>query len=335
MHVTKCLAIAIFSIVCTPLAALEQSLVDHPDPATAKYYQQNTSKIDALREIVRNDPSSDVRLKNLETLEVDFPDAAFNTATDLISDPVDAVALKVVEFISRSIVMSDHKMSDSDFSPRLNYVMDKHMRGRVALRAVLSDKRKAVRNAAALALAGLSDKEALEIIAREAADGLYSETEAVNLFALANPDIGGAYIEPYLAATSEKTQAAAVSYLGAYPAYQARIRDDIFRNPKKSDMLRAQAARTLKTYDSKFESYALAVTSDPNIAPQLYAETIKGYVDNVQSKGKTIEPETARILAQGMNSFISEHQSTLTANQSLSEELRALEARLQSLSPRL
>lgn len=325
------------SFLALPLAAvaLEPSLTEHPDPSSAQYYIANEANIEALRKDLRRGESSQARLAALQELEDMYPAAAFSSAIDLIADPDEAIALAAIDLISRVIVMSDHRMVEELFDDRLKYTMEQHMRGRNALRPAVEDERERVRMKAALVLAGLSDEAALDRINAGIASGLYSETVAINLFALAKSEVGSAYIEPYLDKGTESAQIAAVAYLGSDPAYQKDVRTRVFQNPERIASVRAQSARTLSRYDSRFHEYALTVTIDPDANPELFAESLKGYIYNLQAQGKPIDPPTANVLTKGVAKYAAQKRNLLVGKPVVAEQLKAIQERLNLLAPQL
>jgi uncharacterized protein YdbL (DUF1318 family) len=218
-----------------------------------------------------------------------------------------------------------------ELSPRMAYMMDRHEAGRAALRKALDDQRRVVREKAAKFLAGLSDEAALQAISQGIETGLYTQTEAVNLYGLARPEIGAVYIEPYLEKGERDAREAAIIYLGANQTYQDRIRTDVFLAPDQPPALRAQAARILSRYDDDFSNYALTVTVDPSLSPEVYAETLNGYLDSLQAQGKTIDWGTARVFTIGVDSFIENHKDALATAQAAATELRELQGRLKAL----
>lgn len=155
-----------------------------------------------------------------------------------------------------------------------------------ALLHALMDARAAVRAQAAKTLASASDEAALSVIETGIESGLFSESEAVNYFGLADIKVGGPYLLRRLARGSPGVKALAVQYLGTSPAYRLLVRDKVFLSSAADPLSRAAAATVLSQYDPAFGTYALIVTLDPNLPEQVFANTLRGYVSQTMAQGK-------------------------------------------------
>lgn len=283
--------------------ALDPRIESMPDPSSVSFYKENAADVDRLVSIVHADGTEEERIAALRDLIDLYPDAAFYAALELVKDPNTAIATMAVDFISASVVMSDHDVHDHDASPAQLYIMSKHEEGKEALRSILLAERAELREKAAQMLASLSDEAALDIINEGVSAGVYSDVEAVNVFAMANSEVGAPLMAAYLDAGSTAAQSSAVVYLGATPEYQELVRNDIFLNPLATASVRTQAAATLSQYDSQFPEYALTVTSDPSVDPSLYAQTIAGYLQSAYGDGNVINPATLKALETGVSNY--------------------------------
>ena len=81
-----------------------------------------------------------------------------------------------------------------------------------------------------------------------------------------------------------------MQYLGASPIYRLLIRDKVFLNPAAEPLSRASAATALSRTDPSFATYALIVALEPNIAAQVFATTIRGYVSQMMAQNKLDAP---------------------------------------------
>lgn len=318
--------VAAATIFAGASAALEEALTKHPDPKRAAYYTASESTIDELRARIAdtNRPGAD-RARDLDDLLVRFPDAAITTAAALISDRSLEVAQAAARILADSIVMSDHEHGDhAALTVHQKYVLERHEKARAALQTALEDPRPEIRAIAAPSLASLADDRALRTIQEGIGKGIYSEVEAVNYFGLADPDKGAKYMLPYLEQGNASARAAAAGYLGANPTYQPVVRDKIFLNPDVDVQSRTSAAKILSHYDQTFESYALTVTADPNVSPQLYTVVMEGYVDKVEAEGK-LDPARAEVLKKAVDNFVKEKPSA---------DLKRVQERLERASKR-
>lgn len=283
---------------------LEDDLTNHPDPAWAEYYRQHATDIESLRrQIIQGETAQ--RLNALEQLARLYPDAVLSTSIELLDDRSLEIAQKAAELLASSIVMSDHQTAHQEHA-KLNsyqkYTIEQHTTARVALLKVLEDPRAELREVAAKILASLSDEEALSKINAGIQTGLYSETEAVNYFGLARPDVGNQYLEPYLVGGSNEARAGAALYLGGNPQYQAQIRDSILFDPSLDASIRSAAAEILSRYDPNYQNYALILTLDPSIPPPLYTTVVESYVDSLQADN-SLNSANARVLRTAIENY--------------------------------
>lgn len=263
---------------------LEPTLTQHPDPARSAYYREHAADIQNLRtQVMQGEPAQ--RLESLEQLLVKYPDAAFNTAIDLLDDDTLDIALKAAKLLSAKIAMSDHQSvsHDHNLNPYQEYAIAQHDAARTALLSVLDDPRAELRAVAAGTLSSLSEEDALRQIDAGVQNGLYSDVEAVNYFGLANPEIADQYLEPYLNAGSNEARSGAVMYLGSNPKYQLQIRDSILLNSELDPSIRSAASNSLSIYDPNYQSYALILTLDPTLPSSLYTTVIEGYIESLQA----------------------------------------------------
>ena len=277
-----------------------------PEPGTelAAFYDANAEAVKALNEKVRVGETED-RLRALEELQLAYPDAALSAALELTLDEDKAVAKAAAQLLAESIVMTDHIMIGT-MPAGGEEIMARNEAARNALRRVLSDPDEGVRRVSSGILASLSDETALKAISESAENGLISEVEAINYFGLARPEVGAAFIAPYLDGSSEAQQSA-VSYLGALPDYQAKIRKEVLLNGEVEEGVRVVAADVLSQYDPDFGSYALALTSNPSIPPSLYTTVMSAYTAQA-AINRALTPGEIEAISTSVEEFAKRHE---------------------------
>ena len=271
------------------VGAVEPELLSLPDADRAAIYRANAGAVDELRSIITDTkrPAFE-REAALRKLRSRFREAALNTSLALVNDPSDEVSLAAASLLAASIVMTDHGHDHGQpATPLETYVNEKHAAARAALLRLLDGPNRPARDEAARILTSLSDEAALQIIRDGTKKGAYSETQAINYFGLANPDVAAAYILPHLDSAVPAVQSAASGYLATYPAYQSLVKERVFINSAASPLARATAARALSQYDAAYTSYAPAVARDQNAPEVVVQSVIEGVVRNVQIKLQT------------------------------------------------
>lgn len=304
--------------------AMDSTLRSHPDPATARFYEQHEAEVDALVNKVFDSarPMAE-RLAAFDELQLAYPDAATLAALDLVSDPHEQMAVAAAKLLSSSITMSNHTAHMEPVTDREEYLLAGHERARQALRGALSDTRRPVREVAAETLSSLSDTASLDIVAKAAESGAYSQSEAVNYFGLAKADVGAPFLERALKSGDKEAKSGAVAYLAANPSYQEKIRDEVLLNPAADAQVRIVAAKRLSEFDPKFSNYALTVTADPSISAELYSQVVQGYIDQSEGQGQ-VDTAQIKILKSAVANF--------RAKAPTSVELKGLQLRLDELA---
>lgn len=304
--------------------AMDSTLRSHPDTATARFYEQHEADVDGLLNRM-SDTARPIaeRLAAFNELQIAYPDAANLAALDLVSNSNEQMAVAAAELLSSSITMSDHSAHAVPITEREKYLLAWHERARQALRGALNDKRRAVREVAAQTLSSLSDTASLDIIAKAAESGAYSQSEAVNYFGLAKAEIGAPYFERALKSGDKEAKRGAVAYLATNPKYQEKIRDEVLLNPAADAQVRIVAAKRLSEFDPKFSNYALTVTADPSISAELYTQVVQGYIDQSEAQGQ-VDTAQIKVLKSAVANF--------RAKAPTSVELKGLERQLDKLA---
>jgi hypothetical protein len=302
---------------------MESSLREHPDAATARFYAEHEKSVDALLAKVRDvaSPIGD-RLAALDDLQVSYPEAATEAAIELISNANEQIAVAAAKLLSASIAMSDHGVRMQPVTEKEKALMAWHERAREALRGALGDTRRPVREVAAETLSSLSDRPSLDILAKGAESGAYSQSEAVNYFGLAKAEVGAPYLERALKSPDKAARSGAVAYLAANPNYQDKIRDQVLLNPAADAQVRVVAAKRLSQFDPSFSEYALTVTSDPSVPVELYSQVVQGYIDQSEARGQ-VNAAQIKVLKSAVENF--------RAKAPASFELKGLQQRLDEL----
>jgi len=276
MRRSNVFALSLLLLSCYAYAAPAE-LANITDPKLAQYYRSNSDTIDRLGARATNSAAPlNERLSALQQLQREFRYAAVPTAAKLIRDPLEPMALAAVSILADAVVMSDHPHATHAKGGK-SLVELQHNLARDALQEALADTRRPVREIAAKTLASISDEDALAKINDGAARGLYSDVEAVNYLGLSNPDTSAKYIQPYLDA-SPLAQAAAVTYLGANPTFQATIRQRYLENVAAPEVAKIAAAKTLSRFDTAFVAYAPNLINAKSLPPEAYKELVNGYL---------------------------------------------------------
>jgi hypothetical protein len=293
-HSTKWAALIVLGCAVTaPVLARGAEPVSNPDPVLAAYYREHAGDIQRLQSIVENRAAPvSARQQALEDLSRDYHDSALASAAKIITDPATDIALRAIEELANSVVMSGSEGGDAHVavaavkSPAQAYHDSLHDLARNALRVALTDPRPEVRKGALRALVPLSDEAALAAVQQSAKAGQIPETDAVKYCALATSKQGRACLINFLAEGSPAAKNVAVQYLGSIPSYQPLVRNKIFLSADTDPTLRATAAEVLGRYDPGYTNYALTVTLDPKTPPELFASAVKSYVQRVGAQGK-------------------------------------------------
>lgn len=314
--------IVLLTLLGSPAYAVDDFIAKHPNADVVAFYTQNWDQIDALRRKIENGNTHEERLESFSNLATAFPLAAEVTARGLVTDNDTDLAIRAIQFLKLSSVMSDHDMSTGmeNLSPEVAYAMQRHMDSRAALRLGVVDPRSEIRAETAPYLASLSDEPSLQAISDSVGE-VYSDAEAANLFTLASGDIGEEFLNDYIGKGSAAAQQTAVSYLSAIPSYQDQIRSEYFLNPDAPVDARTAAARSLAAYDRSFPEYALAVTGEANENPGFIGAAVQGYIAAQNLRGTPVQPDIARAL----QSRLSESLSDTDQNQIPLETMQSLE----------
>jgi hypothetical protein len=245
--------------------------------------------VDELRAIISDTkrPAFE-REAALRKLRSRFREAAINTSLELVNDPSDEVSLAAANILASSIVMMEREHQHGQgATPLQAYWTDKQTAARGVLRRLLDGPNRPARDAAARILMSLSDEAAFQIINDGTRKGAYSETQAVNYFGLANPDVSAAYMVPHLDSPTAAVQSAASAYLATYPAYQGLVKEKVFANSAASPLARATASKVLSQHDPTYTSYAPDVARTPNVPDVVEQSVVEGVVRNLQIKQQT------------------------------------------------
>jgi len=310
---------------------LSEVLLGHPDPGIAAHYADRAMEVLQLVTQARGSGDTQSRLDALGALGRDHPQAAFQVSLELVVDPDEAVAMGALVFIQRGIVMSDHPMSEAPEDARVAFVMARHMEGRVALRAALSDERASIRLPAAVTLASLSDAESLASIQAGIAAGRFAPDEAVGLLSLADPDLAAPHIWTQVRSATPAHRDLALDYMASVPKVRARVRTELFQAQGEAEPLRVAAALALARHDADFPTYALTVAAAPGVPPGLYATTVGAWLDALDERGATADPATARLLSRDLEAVAKDNKKLLKRDRALSAQLDALYSRLDAL----
>jgi len=287
---TRFAALIALGPVMAPALA-QNALPPNPDPALAAYYREHAGDVERLQSTVENKAAPmNARQQAFAELSRDYPDSAVVSAAKIITDPSTEIALKATEILANSVVMSGHGTQlvamAAPMSPIQAYHKSLHDSSRNALRVALNDPRPEVRTAAVRALVPLSDEAAITVLQQSAKAGHIPDAEAVKYCASLTSDLGRGCLLNFLAEGSPAAKNVAVQYLGSIPTYQPLVRNKIFLSSDTDPGLRAAAADTLGRYDPSFTNYALAVTLDPKTPPQVFASTVRSYVQRASAQGK-------------------------------------------------
>lgn len=277
--ITRLLLISTFIVQLFGESTVSGSHPDHPVSAAAPlinpdledYYKKNSEEIQNIQKNIKDTKrSEEQRLADFKKLRSKYPDPAFLSAVELISDSSQKIATFSVSLLGAAAVMSDHRMTDAGhLSPVDAYVMKRHEVARAALRKAQSDERRDVRNNATRTLASLSDEVGLQNIVAGSQQGRYSEIEAVNHFGLAKREVSSKLIQPYLASKTPDAQAAAIGFLASIPEFRNQIRDEYLLNSKAPLESRLAAAAHL----APDPVVALLVLGNSQTPPELFQET--------------------------------------------------------------
>jgi HEAT repeat protein len=291
-------------LLCSLLSVRGEELhVLNPDPRIQDYVSRNATQILQLQSIVEN-RGADVkdRMTALSQLSLISEDVGVEVAAKLVNDPSQDMARAAVDVLSNATVMaghgggSSHQVGDHQpASPWAQYVNAEHDVVRTALRAATKDPRPEVAVTALKSLVRLSDDAAIRAVPEAVNKGQIAEEEAVSICAQSDSDLGRACVLDYLDHGSPDGKRAAVSVLGSIPSVRSMIRNKIFLNSNADPKLRSTAAEVLAVYDPSFTSYALTVTADPKVPPEVYASTLKNYALSAQLSGKLDSAQWAAI----------------------------------------
>ena len=306
---------------------LSEILLGHPDPGIAAHYADHAMEVLQLVTQATGNSDTQSRLDALGALDRAHPQAAYQAAVQLVTDPDDAVAMSALVFVQRGIVMSDHPMSEASQDPRVAWVMARHLQGRVALRAALVDERPHIRGPAAMTLASLSDEESLAAIEAGVVAGRFAPEEALSLLSLAEPAMAAPRIWPLVHSDTLAHRDLALDYLASEPVARARVRAELFQAPDVATPLRVAAALALAEYDPGFSSYALSVAAAPDVPPALYATTVGVWLD----QGVASDAAPARLLSRDLEALAKDNKKLLKKDPELSAQLDALYTRLEAL----
>ena len=246
------------------------------NPDLLDFYKSNETEISSLQKRVKDKALGDGnRMDEFRKLRAKYPDHALHVASELMGDSSESISVFSVSLLGAAAVMSDHKMSpDHSLTPAEAYVMQRHQLAKTSLRKAQADNRRDVRERATQTLASLSDEIGLRNIVVGTTEGRYSELEAVNHLALANPNLGLKLIEPFLKSQSVDVQAVAVGWLANSPDFQNMVRDEYLLNSTAPIEVRIAAAEHLKL-DPNVTTLLLG---NSNIPPELFAIAFKHYV---------------------------------------------------------
>jgi hypothetical protein len=268
----------------------------NPDPRIQKYLSDNADLIRRLQNIVEN-PGADAndRKAALSQLGLISEDVGVEVAAKLVNDPSHEISQAAVAVLSNATVMAGHGDAGTDHlaadhqtleSPWARYVNAEHRIVRNALRAATKDPRPQIALSALKSLVRLSDEVAIKAVPEAVNKGQITEAQAVSICAQSVSDLGRACVLDYLDHGSPDGKTAAIGVLGSLPSVRPMIRNKIFLNSNADPKLRSAAAEVLAVYDPAFTSYALTVTADPKVSPDVYASALKSYARSAQLSGK-------------------------------------------------
>lgn len=245
-------------------------------------------------------PSRD-KADRLQALANSDYKASIDEALSLVSDSDTNVAVTAAGILADALVMSDHQMnSDLELMPWQRKMMEDHTKVREGLYGALNDQRQEVREIAATMLASLSDERALEIIDRQAQEGVYDDSEAVNYLGLARPQVSATYIIAYLEKGSDKAQESAVQYLGRNREFQSQVVDKVLMNDSSAIEVRRQAADLLSEYDPNFTTYAVELLRKADLPVEVYRSISEGYLENIL----TPDPDIKNSMESRLDQYI-------------------------------
>jgi hypothetical protein len=217
------------------------------------------------------------RMRAFAQLRLSFPHAALEPAIKLSKDPATAVAVQATRHLASVVVMMRHGAGHSAQHDKQDAVA----LATEALRQLLLDDRKAVREIAATSLTSMNDPAALDTISKAAESGKLASAEAVRYLTLSKTQVGAPYVEKILASEkgSDTAKVEAVGYLAPLPAYKATIRDKYLLKDEVPSVIRAKAASSLASSDAEFMTYGGPLAQNPKIPPEVIQGIFKGLVE--------------------------------------------------------
>ncbi|NKB33137.1 MAG: hypothetical protein GKR91_08570 [Pseudomonadales bacterium] len=274
-------AFGIFNFSFAQNETLLDKLEYFPDDATRSHYLQRSDDIEQLLNSLNPENNLEERIESFRVLISGFPLAAEFAAREYVTDESEEIALGSVRLLENALVMSDHSVSGSSSNSRMDFFHAKNEANVSALRLALTDDRASIRTSASQFLASISDRVSLDIISESTEEGVYDEGMAANLYSLAESYIGNEYLQEFLGNGDLIAQETAINYLGIFEEYQDQIRQSYFFNPDAESSLRRSAATVLSNFDSNFADYALLITTEENLDPEVFSTSISGYVNSL------------------------------------------------------
>ena len=324
--------LTLLSSLAIPMASFAQSveevITEHPSKEIVAFYASNLDEVEQLYGIVLESQDGKARLEALSELAVRFPLVAEVASRNIVASEDTQLSMLGIDILQNATVMSDHDHSADPeaFSPIVRYTMNAHMLSRDALREVILDDRKELRDAVAPFLASLSDQQALELISSEDNAALYPEAEVARLLTLSGSEHAVSLLQNYISSDDTEAQAASVEYLAAFPEFQPRIRSEVFLDVSKDPSVRSVAAESLSLYDSTFPTYALIVAGEEGVPPNLYSSVIGGYVEATIGLGQ-LGPDAAGSVALQANNYL----ESVGEIDGFQPELKSIEAIIERL----
>lgn len=282
------------ALLIGPAFAQKAKPIQNPDPRVQSYLAEHAGEIARLR-TAAEDGAVDVeaRRRALQQLSLVSEDDVLSVAAGLVTDPSPQISEDAVRLLSNSVVMAGHGTSDDDAahhdsaSPWSSYVNAQHKQARDALNVAASRNPSSNSGLMALkSLVQLSEDGSIDQVRKAAASGAISQAQAVRLCGQSQSNDGRACLIDFLDNGSLEGRVAAIGVLGSKPSDRAMVRNKIFLNNRAEPALRVAAAQVLSSYDPSFSTYGLAVTSDPQTPPDLFAATLESYAASAQAIGK-------------------------------------------------
>lgn len=278
-----------------------------PTPGTpeAAFLAANQSAIMSLASRARIG-TTEARLAALESLTTGYSDASLNLATELIKDPVTAVATESAQLLADTLAMSGSVTMGAEMHAPGTSARREFDAAVASLRGAVGDARIEVRDVAAGTLATLGDRTALDKIELCVEQGVVPAVEAITYFGLAPTEFGAPYIEKYLNSGPVDAKVAAVGYLATVPTYQPQIRNLIFGTDHVNEIVLTKAAGVLSRHDRAFPIYALEVIGRPGLPTPVSNAVVDAYVSGAL-RVKTINPTDWMHRVQAVDNALMQH----------------------------